>query len=87
MKHIFAEAVIGFYLWYPRRRNSILGSFLKYRKMAAVIEVSCSEPLFDSFAFSFGFTNYDTFAQVLIILNSLLPFLCFFFALLIVNKN
>ena len=43
-----------------------MGSFLarlelKYRKMAAVIEVSCSESPFDSSVFSFRFTNYDTF--------------------------
>ena len=53
--------------------------------MAAAIEVSCTEPAFDNFVFSFGFTNYDTFVQVLIILNGLLFF--FIFALLIVNKT
>ena len=36
--------------------------------------------------FPFKFTNYDTFAQVLIIKNGLLLYL-FIFALLIVNKN
>ena len=79
MKNIFVEAVIGFYLCYPRRRKSngtIFGSFLKYRKMATLIEVSCREPPFNSFVFSFGFTNYDKFAQVLIILNGLLFFNC-----------
>ena len=48
MKNIFAEAVIGFYLCYPRRRKSneiIFCSFLRYQKMAAVIQVSCSEHL------------------------------------------
>ena len=73
MKIIFAEAVIGFYLCYPRRRNSngtIFGSFLKYRKMAAVIEDSLLTTLF----FPFGFINYDKFFQVLISLNGLLFF-------------
>ena len=59
----------------------VTGSFLarlqlKYRKMAAVVEVSCSEPRFDSSVLSFRFTNYDTFAQVLLIMNGLLVFNC-----------
>ena len=59
----------------------VSGSFLarlqlKYRKMAAVVEVSCSEPRFDSSVFSFRFTNYDTFAQVLINMTGLLFFKC-----------
>ena len=61
--------------------GQVTGSFLarlqlKCRKMAAVVEVSCSEPRFDSSYFSFRFTNYDTFAQVLIIMNDLLFFNC-----------
>ena len=50
MKNVFAEAVIAFYLYYPRRRKSnrtifvIFSSFLNNRKMTAVIEVRCSEP-------------------------------------------
>ena len=46
------------------------------RVVLATIEVSCSEPCFDSSVFSFRFTNYDTFAQVLIIMNGLLFFNC-----------
>ena len=71
--------MIGFYLCGPRRRKingTIFGSFLKDRKMAPVIEVSCSEPPFDNFVFSFGFIIYNKFAQVLIILNGL-PVLLF----------
>ena len=44
LKTFVFEAVISFYLYYPRRWKSngtIFGSFLKYRKMAAIIEVSC----------------------------------------------
>ena len=43
--------------------------------MAAVVEVSCSEPHFDSSVFSFRFTYYDRFAQVLIIMNGFYPVL------------
>ena len=76
-KH-FCQGCDWFLMCYPRRQKSngtIFGSFLKYRKMASVIEVSCSSPPFDSFGFfPFRFTSYDTFAQVLIILNGLLFF-------------
>ena len=68
-ENIFAEAVIGFYLCYPKRQKSnriIFGSFFKHRMMAAVFEVSYSEPpLF----LLVDLPNYDTFAQVLIISN------------------
>ena len=58
-----------------------MGSFLahlelKYREMAAVVEVSCSETPFDSSVFSFSYTSYVTFAKVLIIMNGLLFFNC-----------
>ena len=62
--------------------SRVTGSFLvrftqlKYQKMAAVVEVSCSEPHFDNSVFSFRFTYYDRFAQVLIITNGLLFFNC-----------
>ena len=49
---------------------------LEYRKMAAVVEVSCSEKPFDSSVFSLSYTNYDTFAKVLKIMNGLLFFDC-----------
>ena len=49
---------------------------LKNREMAAVVEVSCSETPFDSSVFSFSYTNYDTFAEVIIIMNGLLFFNC-----------
>ena len=42
------------------------------KEMATVIEVSCSELPFDSSVFSLSSTNYDTFLQVLIIMNGLL---------------
>ena len=52
--------------------------------MAAIVEISCSETPFDSSVFSFSYTNYDTFAKVLIIMNGLLFFLIA--ALLNVNE-
>ena len=81
MKNVFAEAVIGF-LCVIQEDGRVTGSFLaclelKYREMAAVVEVSCSETPFDSSVFSFSYnTNYDTFAKVLIIMNGLLFFNC-----------
>ena len=69
-KH-FCRGCDWFSLCYQRRRKS---NGTIFRKVAAVIEISCSEPPFDGFFFSFGFTNYDTFAEVLIILNGLLFF-------------
>ena len=80
MKNVFAKAVIGF-LCVIQEDGRVTGSFLarlelKYREMAAVVEVSCSETPFDSSVFSFSYTNYDTFAKVLIIMNNLLFFNC-----------
>ena len=58
MKNIFAKAVIGFKCVIQddgRVTGSFLARFiqLKYRKMAAAVEVSCSEPHFDSSVFFF----------------------------------
>ena len=80
MKNVFVKAVIGFYC-VIQEDGRVTGSFmarleLKYRKMAAVVEVSCSETPSDSSVFSFSYTNYDIFAKVLIIMNGLLFFNC-----------
>ena len=79
----FCQGCDWFLVCYPRSEEdgrvteSFLASLeLKYRKMASFIQVSCSEPPFDSSVFSFSSTNYDTFAQVLIIMNGLLFFNC-----------
>ena len=85
----FCQGSDWFLVYYPRRQKSngvIFGSFRTQvsKEMAAVIEVSCSELPFDSSVFSFSYTNYDTLAQVLIIMNGLLFFNC---AWLNVNKN
>ena len=78
MKNFFVEVVIGFYLCYPtiRKSNGIINfsSFLKFRKMAAVIEVSCSEPPFELTTMIFLSDLPIAFAQVLIILKGLLFF-------------
>ena len=86
-KH-FCQGCDWFLVCVPRRRSSngvIFGSFTTQVSKDGVVEVSCSELRFDSSVFSFRFTNYDTFAQVLIIMNGLLCFLIA--ALLNVNKN
>ena len=84
----FCQGCDWFLVCDPRRRSSngvIFGSFTTQVSKDGVVEVSCSEPRFDSSVFSFRFTNYDTFARVLIIMNGLLCFLIA--ALLNVNKN
>ena len=55
----------------------VTGSFLACFNVTQVSkDGSCSEPPFDSSVFSFSYTSYDTFAQVLIIMNVLLFFNC-----------
>ena len=86
-KH-FCQGCDWFIVCYPRRRKSngvIFGSFRTYRKMAAVVEVSCSE--FDSSVFSFRYTNCDKFPQVLIIMNGLGPFQTSHFSCAEYNAN